>query len=64
MSDNTQKKGVPIYGNGGPTSAQKEAQGNFLLAQEYQDFIEFLDDELGVDERKALQEKFYKQYEE
>lgn len=36
-----------------------DKNGNFFLANEYLDFIEFLDNELGFDKRKELQSKFY-----
>ncbi len=58
-------------GQGLAEAAGKEAQfgtidladnkGNFLMANEYMDFIEFLQNELGYDEVKELQKKFDEQ---
>lgn len=38
-----------------PNAQEKD---NFIMAQEYYDFIEFLQNELGFDEVNELQKKF------
>jgi len=44
-----------------PRNLYNDANANFVLANEYMDFVEFLQDELGLDELKELQRKFFKQ---
>lgn len=36
-----------------------DAQSWFILGNEYMDFIEFLQDELGYEELKEMQDKFF-----
>lgn len=44
-----------------PRNPFSDANANFVLANEYLDFVEFLQDELGIEELKELQRKFFKQ---
>lgn len=44
-----------------PVDKYHDSNANFVLANEYLDFIEFLQNELGLDELKNLQRKFFKQ---
>jgi hypothetical protein len=44
-----------------PRDLYNDANANFVLANEYMDFQEFLENELGREELKELQGKFFKQ---
>ena len=44
-------------------SQLEQEKANFIRSNEYFDFIEFLQNELGFEEVEELMEKFYKQQE-
>lgn len=55
-----ERKPLPCINKLGITLKNENDYYNFIMAEEYKDFLEFLEEELGIEEFNEIWNKFHK----